>query len=376
VQERTFAELIDFDTGKEADFPPSRPGAGLFDGIGDNILWMQENGFDAEAGAGALHTLDMEFVALENAEWDTLSAPEALKRFYQGSIFRPRDLKPLKEGELPATFVFRTREHGIGLLQLVAFADQRPGATVRFKLVAGTSGKPRQAAAPVTAAISNEEPKLRFLAWQDEWMKSNSAAVAHTDGHPVVEPSELQLLQRVLPTGFEISAAEAAKRNPRLLHLWFSHPSFDRESLVSVTLTETNGLPIERGADGGMASNAHSADALSGNLGWLTFTLSPGEGDRIPSAVNLRLEYALGPPQGVQTVAPDFRGGMSLAGSSHLNGVGQDSDGKAFVAIAVDVKGLGSRVFCVVAVRRDGHELSSSGGGSSGQVGSGLGAKP
>ena len=96
---------------------------------------MQENGFDAEAGVGELNVVGMDFMALANEDWETLSASEAKRRFYNGSIFRPRQLKPMKAGELPATFAFRTREQGLGLLQLVAFDESRGVATVRFKLV-------------------------------------------------------------------------------------------------------------------------------------------------------------------------------------------------------------------------------------------------
>lgn len=54
VVERTFDELIDFDTGLTAEFPPAKPGEPVFAGIGENLFWAQENGFDAVAGVGEL----------------------------------------------------------------------------------------------------------------------------------------------------------------------------------------------------------------------------------------------------------------------------------------------------------------------------------
>lgn len=136
VRECTFSELIDFDTGKTGDFPPGPSDTkNIFDGIAFNVQWMQEQGFDAEANTDALHPVGMDFVALQNPDWENLTANAVMQRFYTGSIYRPRELKPLKDGELPATFAFRTREQNIGLLQLVAFHPERPGATVRFKLV-------------------------------------------------------------------------------------------------------------------------------------------------------------------------------------------------------------------------------------------------
>jgi hypothetical protein len=139
VMERTFSELIDFDTGKTSGYPPAQPGANPFEGLGENVLWMQENGFDAEAGVGELHVVNMEFVALENADWDTLTASQVSDRLDRGSRFAPRNLKPLQENRLPSTFVFRTREGGIGLLQLVSFDTARSKATVRYKLVSKTA---------------------------------------------------------------------------------------------------------------------------------------------------------------------------------------------------------------------------------------------
>ncbi len=135
VHECTFSELIDFDTGNSAGFPPGKPGQHIFDGIGEDILWAQEQGFDAVAGNGELQVLNMEFVALENADWNTLAPGELIQRLHEGR-FHPRALKPYPEGRLPSTFGFRTRERGTGILQLAAFDAERPGATIRYKLIA------------------------------------------------------------------------------------------------------------------------------------------------------------------------------------------------------------------------------------------------
>jgi len=161
VRECTFSELIDFDTGKTGDFPPGPSDAkNIFDGIALNVSWMQEQGFDAEAGTGALHPVGMDFVALPNADWENLTASVATQRFYTGSIYRPRELKPLKDGELPATFAFRTREQNIGLLQLVAFHQERPGATVGLEGLAAERGKFRAfLLAPLKHFLANEWDK-------------------------------------------------------------------------------------------------------------------------------------------------------------------------------------------------------------------------
>ncbi len=142
--ERTFDELIDFDTGRTVAFPVAIPGDNPFTSIGENILWAQENGFDAVAGRGELQVADADFAPLSNADWDTLTAQEVINRLHQGT-FHPRTLKELRPGEFPATYAYRTREQGYGMIQLVAFDPERPGATVRLKRVVRPGTEPETA---------------------------------------------------------------------------------------------------------------------------------------------------------------------------------------------------------------------------------------
>jgi len=61
---------------------------------------------------------------------------------------------------------------------------------------------------------------------------------------------------------------------------------------------------------------------------------------------------------------------MSLEGNSILNGIGQNAEGRAFVSIAVNGQAIGSQLFGVRAVTKDGRELQPFGGGRPGYVGS------
>lgn len=140
VVERTFEELIDFDNGRIAGFPPGKPGTHPFEGIGEDVLWAQEQGFDAVAGLGELRVLNVVCAPLQNSDWDTLAPDELQQRLYQGQ-YAPKVLKPAEPAGLPATFAFRTREGGIGMLQLVAFNEQRPGVTVRIKRLVRPGGR-------------------------------------------------------------------------------------------------------------------------------------------------------------------------------------------------------------------------------------------
>ena len=182
----------------------------------------------------------------------------------------------------------------------------------------------------------------------------------HPDGTPVRLQAEVDMLRQVSAPGMDVSPTEAAKREPRFLHLWFAHPRFDRETAATVTLSGPRGEPWPLAADGSFASGRHLAEPASGGVGWVITTLSPGEQNRIPERLAVRLNYSLGPIERVQEVAPDFDGSMALAENAHLNGLGQNAQGKAFVALAVEPKPTPA-VVPARAVTRDGRELVSSG---------------
>lgn len=140
VQERAFDEVIDFDSGKTADFPPGPTGANPWAGSAENLLWMQEQGFDAAAGNGLIQVDGMDVLPLEPSAWELFTADETLRQLSTGAVIHPRRLPPRRAMLQPATYAFRTREGGMGLLQFVRFESQRPGVTVRFKMLSHPTG--------------------------------------------------------------------------------------------------------------------------------------------------------------------------------------------------------------------------------------------
>lgn len=134
-REISTSDFIDFDTGKVMAEPTSTNIDSFFQGMTEIIGWMERSGLDAAVGIGELQPLGMNFVALEKDDWDSLRPTELTTKLHQGT-FRPNELKPWKNGELPSTFGFRTREGGTGILQLLAFPpDRHPGATLRYKMI-------------------------------------------------------------------------------------------------------------------------------------------------------------------------------------------------------------------------------------------------
>ncbi len=132
VREVTFDEIIDFDTGVVTNFPPDLGGPNPFQNY-SNVVWMRQQGFDAGAGTGELWPVDVDFAVLDESDWDGLSVSGLTQRIYQNH-FRPSQLKALADGRLPVTYGFRTRQGGIGILQLVAFAEGKTRATIRYKI--------------------------------------------------------------------------------------------------------------------------------------------------------------------------------------------------------------------------------------------------
>jgi len=84
--------------------------------------------------------------------------------------------------------------------------------------------------------------------------------------------------------------------------------------------------------------------------GWWTYTLAPGVVSNTPAALAIIVAYTVGPLSLVRTLAPGERGVISLGNGSQFNGIGQDYDGHAFVALAVDATQDADRQFAVTAV--------------------------
>lgn len=298
------------------------------------------------------------------ADWVAGNAERITHLFEHGSLSGV--------GNLPRTYLFKTREGGKGLLQITGFTENPRAVKIRYKLVPNST---HQSSAPksISTAGLNESPKLRFLAWQDEWKTNKPFGAWHPDGSPVTNEAELVWLREVHPGGMDVSSYKL-NPEPRFLHLWFSHPQFSQAQWTDIVLLDQAGQPVKLGGQSSMACGSQEASERNGSLGWKTWSLSPSETTNIPAQVTVQLRYTVGPLERTQElkVVPNSSTSMSLEGGSQLNGVGQNVDGRAFIGIAVDAKKMVARQFDVVAVARDGRELSAAGVERSGTVGAGV----
>jgi len=262
----------------------------------------------------------------------------------------------------------------------------RVGLFIAAVLVAAVAGppavmraaEPTTQRAPLADAESGQLPQLRFLAWQEEEdAKARETPVTwRPHGERVKEEADQKILQR-----FEVSRQEhrdmyGNKVPWRILHLWFSHPDFDRSSSVEVKLTDASGKELP-GAKAGQSSSTDMRNAVeygSGSTdksGWMRVTKSPGlASDDLPKSVNIELRYAVGPWKEIGTLNADFDGPEKLGESTanppkevvNTNHFNDDGTRKAIPRTAIRFTHAHAATeqaqFDVRVVTRDGRELA------------------
>jgi serine/threonine protein kinase/signal peptidase I len=134
VIERVVSDFIDFDTGKLLQ-PPNPLEAATWMEQGATIPWMKEQGVDATWASDGLNGVDMAIIRVADAKWSETSC-DWLQHEITG---KPQEtLAKIERPEnLPATYVFKTREGGTGILQFTGVAEDRglKLPKIRYKLV-------------------------------------------------------------------------------------------------------------------------------------------------------------------------------------------------------------------------------------------------
>ena len=128
--------------------------------------WMKSTGVDALGMLGpesrGLGGFDMVAVAVGKDRWD-ISIAELRAALAPGKAGMAQ---LAGKGELPATYLFKTREGAIGVLQIVGFAENPKAVKIRYKLVR----KPVPAAA-VAFFDSSKVQAMKRLAEASEAQK-------------------------------------------------------------------------------------------------------------------------------------------------------------------------------------------------------------
>jgi hypothetical protein len=118
--------VLDLDSGRVASIP-----AGLSTEGGAPQLWRRDGGWDIHALKGTLGLTGTRIAYLDRPAWDSIQ-PERLRYSLAALGSTPETLQP-PFPQLPVTVGFRTAAGTDGLLQILAYSTNGPGATIRFK---------------------------------------------------------------------------------------------------------------------------------------------------------------------------------------------------------------------------------------------------
>jgi hypothetical protein len=299
---------------------------------------------------------DREAYEVFSHEYETRTKP--LREMIRGTV-----MEPLASEQEAAAERFRlasTNRNYVAAKAAAADIDRLCVQIEKHFLVADFDLRDaRKKAATQLVIQSAEPPKLQFLAWQDEWQTNQPGAARHPDGSPVTNENELNWL-RLLPPPHQEHG---------YLHLWFSHPLFDKDSNLEYTLFDAAGkvLPFR---NGGSATARHAASTNIGSVGWLTHSFIRGPEYGLPEQFTLKLRYTIGPWEHEQTVRADAKfqdESVILEKGVEVRSIGQDARGGTFLALAYGMSAMGNRQFGVVAVGKDGRDLGAVGSSRGGQ---------
>lgn len=158
-QERTGRCLIDLDTGDLFARPDLPPGTSS----DRRLEWFRSRGIDAAASGSAtrsgLKGLELTVKHIAPERWDKMTPEQLLAQLtdvqprLKTYLFAGTDVattRPVRD--LGATYAFRTREGGTGLLQIVGPTDDARGVKIRYKML-NRPKLDKRATAPATHPV-------------------------------------------------------------------------------------------------------------------------------------------------------------------------------------------------------------------------------
>jgi protein involved in polysaccharide export with SLBB domain len=123
--------LIDLESGKVVT-PPQE----VFQDTSQSIQWTKRNGIDAGGSVAKISPgligFDMISIPVSNNLWDTATSKLLMETV---SFCQPGNPISLVAKEIPATFIIKTREGGVGVLQITGFTHEPEGVRFRYKLL-------------------------------------------------------------------------------------------------------------------------------------------------------------------------------------------------------------------------------------------------
>jgi hypothetical protein len=153
---------IDFDTGRAVNIPSHvlhLPPEGLLD-------WLEQNGVDAVARmsdqGGGLTGVGLVFYTDPPGAWTSQSAV-GLRDTMRRASHQPREPIPFQEGRYQSAHPFKTREGGMGMLQMRGVDRARQTVEFRYRMV-------QDGAADGIEPVAQEDPESLQLAQSQDWL--------------------------------------------------------------------------------------------------------------------------------------------------------------------------------------------------------------
>jgi predicted Ser/Thr protein kinase len=126
--------LFDFDSGRPVASTPEMRAMSQNKFLQSSLA--REMGVDVAAGSNELRLVEMGIADLAPSEWDRQRPTELAERLSR-SLYGPSRLPANRARNipLPITYAFRTREHGLGMMQISGFAEDGLGVSLRYKMI-------------------------------------------------------------------------------------------------------------------------------------------------------------------------------------------------------------------------------------------------
>ena len=168
------AQLLDLDTGRRGT------GSNFGDNDRETHAWLRTNRLDMlgviEHGQIAVLCFDMVVMPVVSNDWETVTAQNVVTNWYlaQNEPNKIIGISPVTDNT--DTWLFRTREGGRGILQILGQSDDPLGVKIRYKLVqtadSGAASQPSPAPArrviahaPFSARLAEGEVELVALSY-------------------------------------------------------------------------------------------------------------------------------------------------------------------------------------------------------------------
>ncbi|MGD2174932.1 MAG: ankyrin repeat domain-containing protein, partial [Candidatus Brocadiaceae bacterium] len=263
--------FIDLD-GTRLRTPPE----GLDPGDSDALMrWIRDSGVDAlcETSVSVRGLVCFEMVVHPTSEtiWERGSAEHVSSRELLATGTPGSPVFMTAKGDPPATYMFRTREGGMGILQIVGFTEDPEGVRIRYRMVQGREaaavdqGVQRSSSGFRGAAPGDRGPSevLRQDTTKGEWVNVELAIKRKDDGREVffarrhfslfdgerIGPKRgivatARVLRRMEPEGDYKVALDLHLRPPLLEYEWASTIEL-RQQVPKTTAIEPpeDGLP-------------------------------------------------------------------------------------------------------------------------------------